>query len=49
MHIFFLALLSSFLATIEIGVIAFIATVLIILVAVIVKIIKNKKSQNNPS
>ncbi|MGD8708217.1 MAG: hypothetical protein PVI88_06000 [Nitrosopumilaceae archaeon] len=44
MIFFFLAILSSvFLVEIEIGVLAFIATIIIISIAVIVKIIKNKK------
>ena len=44
MIFFFLALFSSvFLVEIEIGVLAFIATIIIISIAVIVKIIKNKK------
>jgi|GEM_PF-6333785 len=47
---FFLAIFSSlFLVTIEIGVLAFIITAAVITIAVIVKIIKNKRSQKNPS
>lgn len=44
MILVFLAILSSiFLVEIEIGVLAFISTIIIIATAVIVKIIKNKK------
>lgn len=44
MILFFLAILSSvFLVEIEIGVLAFVSTLIIIAIAVIVKIIKNKK------
>jgi len=47
---FLLTLFSNlFLVMIEIGVLAFIITVLIITTAVIVKIIKNKKQQQNNS
>ncbi len=44
MILFFFAILSSvFLVEIEIGVLAFVSTIIIIAMAVIVKIIKNKK------
>jgi ABC-type protease/lipase transport system fused ATPase/permease subunit len=49
MIFFFLTILSSvFLIDIEIGVLAFIATIIIISIAVIVKIIKNKKLEKQP-
>ncbi|MEJ2260242.1 MAG: hypothetical protein P8X83_01085 [Nitrosopumilaceae archaeon] len=49
MIFFFLTILSSvFLIDIEIGVLAFIATIIIISIAVIVKIIKNKKLKKQP-
>jgi len=45
MILVFLAILSSvFLVEIEIGVLAFVSTIIIIAIAIIVKIIKNKKS-----
>ena len=48
MIIGFLSILSTlFLVEIEIGVIAFIATLIIIIIAVIVKIIKNKRLTKN--
>ena len=40
-------LTSLFLLEIEIGVLAFIVTLIIVIVAVIVKIIKNKKLEKN--
>ena len=44
MILLFLAILFSvFLVEVEIGVLAFISTIIIIVIAVIVKIIKNKK------
>lgn len=47
---FLLSILSSFfLVEIEIGLLAFISTIVIIGVAVIVKIIKNKKIEKNHS
>jgi hypothetical protein len=47
---FFLTLFSNvFLFTIEIGVLAFILTIIIIVMAVIIKIIKNKQSRNTTS
>ncbi|NIP91764.1 MAG: hypothetical protein GTN35_05150 [Nitrososphaeria archaeon] len=48
MMFWFLSILSTlFLAEIEIGVIAFVVTLIIIIVAVIVKIIKNKQLEKN--
>ena len=48
--IVFLALFSDvFLQTIEIGVLAFIATIIIISLAVIIKIVKNKQSGKTKS
>jgi ABC-type protease/lipase transport system fused ATPase/permease subunit len=48
MMIWFLSILFiSVLAEIEIGVIAFVATLIIVVIAVIVKILKNKKLQKN--
>jgi hypothetical protein len=50
MMIFFFALFSNlFLLTIEIGLLAFIATIIIIMIAVIIKIIKNKQLEKNES
>jgi hypothetical protein len=50
MIFYFLAILSSvFLVEIEIGVFAFIATIIIIALAVVVKIIKNKKLEKKQS
>jgi len=47
---FFLFLLSNvFLLTIEIGVIAFLVTIVVIMIAVIIKIIKNKKLDKTKS
>jgi len=48
--IIFLALFSwIFLFTIDIGVLAFITTIIIIIIAVIIKSIKNKQSRNTKS
>ncbi len=50
MIIFFLVLFSNvFLITIEIGALAFIATIVVIVIAVIIKIVKNKKLENRKS
>jgi len=50
MMIFLLALFSGvLLLTIEIGVLAFITTIIVIAIAVIVKIIKNKQSGKTKS
>jgi ABC-type protease/lipase transport system fused ATPase/permease subunit len=50
MIIFFLAFISKiFLFTIEIGVLAFIATIIVIVIAVIIKIIKNKQLEKTKS
>ena len=46
----FLSILATlFLLEIEIGVIAFVATLIIVIIAVIVKVIKNKKLEKNKS
>jgi hypothetical protein len=50
MMIFFFALFSNiFLLTIEIGLLAFIATIMVITIAVIIKLIKNKQLEKNKS
>jgi len=50
MLIFFLALFSTvFLYTIEIGVLAFVTTVIVIVIALIIKIIKNKRLEKTKS
>ncbi|MBA4462794.1 MAG: hypothetical protein H2B01_01235 [Nitrosopumilaceae archaeon] len=50
MMFFFLAFLSSiFLFEIEIGVIAFIVTLVAIIVAIVVKVMKNKKLERTKS
>jgi ABC-type protease/lipase transport system fused ATPase/permease subunit len=38
-----------FLFTVEIGVLAFISTIIIIVIAVVIKIIKNKQTRNTSS
>jgi len=49
MIIFLVFLSNLFLFTVEIGVLAFIATIIVIVIAVIVKIIKNKKIDKKKS
>jgi len=48
-NLFFALLSSMILITIEIGLLAFIVTIIVITVAVIVKIIKNKKLPKSTS